>query len=106
MRQARVFIQREAVAEFIEHSRHEYELRYLEPSADGPEISLTLPRSRSPFRFGEFPAFFEGLLPEGAQLAALLRQYKLDERDYFSQLMIVGGELVGAVTIVEMRDSP
>ncbi|MDX2346428.1 MAG: HipA N-terminal domain-containing protein [Legionella sp.] len=48
-----------------------------------------------------FPGFFEGLLPEGVILEALLRQYKIDENDYFQQLIIVGRNVVGAVTIEE-----
>ncbi|MQY80452.1 MAG: toxin HipA, partial [Bacteroidetes bacterium] len=53
------------------------------------------------FEFDEFPPFFDGLLPEGFQLEALLKQKKIDRDDLFIQLITVGEDLVGAVTIKE-----
>lgn len=66
---------------------------------DGPPISLTLPVRSEPYRFGRFPPFFDGLLPEGWQLEALLRQAKLDRSDLFGQLLAVGEDPVGAVSV-------
>jgi len=66
---------------------------------DGPPVSLTVPRRSDPYAFDAFPPFFDGLLPEGAQLEALLRQAKLDRSDYFGQLVTVGQDLVGNVTV-------
>ena len=63
---------------------------------------FALPIKNSVYEFQEFPAFFEGLLPEGVQLEALLRKYKLDKDDYFGQLLQVGSDLIGAVTVEEM----
>jgi serine/threonine-protein kinase HipA len=51
------------------------------------------------YEFKTFPPFFDGLLPEGAQLEGLLRLKKLDRSDYFGQLISVGQDLVGAVTV-------
>jgi len=51
--------------------------------------------------FTEFPPFFDGLLPEGAQLEALLRLHKLDRNDKFGQLLLIGADTVGAVTVSE-----
>ena len=53
--------------------------------------------------FPAFPAFFEGLLPEGMMLESLLRKFKLDHTDYFGQLIQVGHDLVGAVTVEEIK---
>jgi len=50
-----------------------------------------------------FPPVFEGLLPEGAQLEALLRRYKIDKQDMFQQLLIVGEDVVGSLTIREVE---
>ena len=36
-------------------------------------------------------------------LDGLLRQRKIDKDDYFSQLLAVGKDLVGAVTVEEMQ---
>jgi len=65
----------------------------------GPPISLTLPVRNERYSFEAFPTFFDGLLPEGGQLEALLRQCKIDRLDYMRQLIAVGADLVGAVTV-------
>ena len=66
---------------------------------NGEPISLTIPLSNKEFRFDAFPPFFDGLLPEGMQLEGLLKQRKIDKNDNFSQLVAVGQDLVGAVTV-------
>lgn len=60
------------------------------PNYNGPPISLTMPVREEPYLFDDFPPFFDGLLPEGFQLEALLRQKKLDRTDKFGQLLVVG----------------
>lgn len=65
----------------------------------GAPVSLTMPLANKTYEFDRFPPFFEGLLPEGIMLEALLRKYKLDKNDYFGQLIKVGHDVVGAVTI-------
>jgi serine/threonine-protein kinase HipA len=65
----------------------------------GPLVSLTLPLTNIPYTFEYFPPFFEGLLPEGYNLEALLRTHKIDRNDFFSQLITVGMDMVGAVTV-------
>jgi serine/threonine-protein kinase HipA len=40
-------------------------------------------------------------LPEGLLLEGLLKQRKIDKFDYLSQLIAVGNDLVGAVTVQE-----
>ncbi len=68
----------------------------------GPPISLTMPTRQRHYEYDSFPSFFDGLLPEGPQLEALLKQAKLDRGDYFGQLVTVGADLVGAVTVREL----
>jgi len=75
-----------------------YEFAY-DDGYDEPPVSLTMPVDEGPFMFKNFPSFFDGLLPEGAQLEALLRQAKLDRGDLFGQLVTVGRDLVGNVTV-------
>ena len=62
-------------------------------------ISLTLPVRQEAYTFKEFPAVFDGLLPEGAQLEALLKTHKIDRNDYFKQLVTVGRDLVGSLSV-------
>jgi serine/threonine-protein kinase HipA len=42
----------------------------------GPPVSLTAPVRPEPYEYETFPAFLEGLLPEGYNLEALLRAGK------------------------------
>lgn len=79
-----------------------YQFTYLN-DYQGPPVSLTMPLTNKIYDFEVFPPFFEGLLPEGIMLEALLRKYKIDKNDYFGQLIIVGQDVVGAVTIEELR---
>jgi serine/threonine-protein kinase HipA len=72
-------------------------------SYSGPPVSLTLPVRTEPYRFDRFPPVFDGLLPEGWQLEALLRQAKLDRSDLFGQLLAVGEDPVGAVSVLPDR---
>jgi serine/threonine-protein kinase HipA len=67
----------------------------------GPAVSLTMPVSKKEYEYNNFPPFFEGLLPEGIQLEALIRQTKTDRNDFFSLLLFVGKDLVGSVTVEE-----
>ena len=68
----------------------------------GESVSLTMPISQQIFEFNSFPPFFDGLLPEGVILDGLLKQKKIDKNDYFSQLIAVGADMVGAVTVEEI----
>jgi serine/threonine-protein kinase HipA len=79
-----------------------YHFWYLE-DYDGPAVSLTMPVNQKEFFFADFPPFFDGLLPEGILLEGLLKQRKIDKYDYFSQIVAVGNDLVGAVTVREQQ---
>lgn len=65
----------------------------------GSAIFLTMPISQRNYRFDEFPASFDNLLPEGQRLEALLRQAKLNRHDYLGQLIAVGRDMIGAITV-------
>ena len=69
----------------------------------GEPVSLTMPVEQKEFEFNEFPPFFDGLLPEGIMLESLLKHKKIDKTDYFSQLIAVGADMVGAVTVEEVK---
>lgn len=77
-----------------------YQLTYFDDYHEAP-VSLTMPLANKVYDFKVFPPFFEELLPESSMLEALLRKYKIDKNDYFGQLIIVGQDVVGAVTIEE-----
>ncbi|MYD98318.1 MAG: toxin HipA [Gammaproteobacteria bacterium] len=100
MRSALVRVDGEPAGLLEEHPPARFVFRYFE-GYDGPPVSLTIPVSAREVAFDGFPAFFEGLLPEGVMLDGLLRQCKIDHGDYFGQLLAVGEDVVGSVTIVE-----
>jgi serine/threonine-protein kinase HipA len=75
-----------------------YSFQYI-PSYQGPPISLTMPYQTEPYVYKNFPPFFDGLLPEGYQLEALLRHLKIDRYDYMAQLAAIGNDMVGTVTV-------
>lgn len=69
---------------------------------NGLPVSRTMPIKGKVYKFFRFPPFFDGLLPEGIQLDGLLKINKIDKEDYFSQIIAVGNDLVGVVTIKEI----
>ena len=79
----------------------EYRFEYNE-GYTGLPVSLTMPVNKKAFSYDQFPPFFDGLLPEGHQLEGLLKQGKVDRNDFFSQLILVGNDTVGAVTVKEI----
>lgn len=104
MRTAKIFINKNTLAGLLIEldAKAGYKIEYVD-GYSGPPISLTMPISKKVYEFSVFPPFFDGVLPEGSQLEALLRQAKLDRDDYFGQLVTVGKDLIGAVSVEEVR---
>lgn len=98
MRKARVYFQKNPAGHLTEVDRGKYVFEY-DADYAGLPISWTMPVARKKFEFSSFPPFFDGLLPEGPQLEALLRLAKLDRHDELGQLIHVGKDMVGAVTV-------
>jgi serine/threonine-protein kinase HipA len=104
MRRAKVYVKGIEAGILIEVKKgEEYLFDYLDPY-NGFEVSRTMPVKRKSFKYNRFPPFFDGLLPEGIQLEGLLKIRKIDKNDYFSQLMAVGEDMVGAVTVKEITE--
>lgn len=102
MRKAKIYVSGEEAGILTEVERSKkYEFEYL-VTYQGQSVSLTMPSGEKKYSFDSFPPFFDGLLPEGWQLDNLLKQKKLDRDDYFGQLVIVGQDLVGNVTVEEL----
>ena len=74
------------------------------PAYAGTPVSLTMPLRSDAYVFDRFPPVFEGLLPEGVQLEAVLRKHKIDRHDHYGQLIVVGADLVGSLTIEPCLD--
>lgn len=104
MKKAEVFMHGEKAGILIEQKKNKrYRFSY---NSDyyGPPISVTMPVGKKIFEYNHFPPFFEGLLPEGVNLDMLLRTKKIDRNDSFAQLIAVGEDTVGAVTIREVSE--
>jgi len=106
MKIADVFVQEKFAGTLVETDEKKCVFTYLEKYS-GPPVSLTMPPSKKEYKFDSFPSFFEGLLPEGILLESMLRREKIDKNVTFFQLLIVGQDLVGDVTVVaHIGDKP
>ena len=82
--------------------RKVYKFEYLSGYSGAP-VSLTMSDRSKIYEFDTFPPFFDGLLPEGFQLEGLLKFGKVDRNDKLSQLIAIGADMVGNVTIEEIQ---
>ncbi|AOW09979.1 HipA N-terminal domain-containing protein [Flavobacterium gilvum] len=98
MRKAVIYVHDVRAGELMEEENGGYVFAYDEEYSLEP-VSLTMPVTQRNYSFLTFPPFFEGLLPEGIMLEGLLKINKIDKKDYFSQLVAAGNDLVGAVTV-------
>ena len=98
MRQAKIYNHGKFAGMLTESDNNTFVFEYDDTYCENP-ISLTMPVSQKRFVFEKFPPFFDGVLPEGVMLEALLKSAKLDTYDYFGQLVRVGKDLVGSVTV-------
>jgi serine/threonine-protein kinase HipA len=104
MRKAKVFVKGVEAGTLTELKQgKEYVFEYID-GYDSLDVSLTMPRNKKVYEFDIFPPFFDGLLPEGIQLEGLLKIKKIDKNDYFSQLIAVGEDMVGVVTVKEITE--
>jgi serine/threonine-protein kinase HipA len=104
MRKSKVFVKGIEAGILTELAQgKEYVFKYHD-EYDGLEVSRTMPKNIRVYKFDKFPPFFEGLLPEGIQLQGLLKIRKIDKYDYFSQLIAIGEDMVGVVTVKEVAE--
>ncbi len=99
MKRAKIFVD-DVLAGYLEEIERgkNYRFTYLE-AYKGYPVSLEMPLKNLIYNYDKFPPYFEGVLPEGVMLEGLLRQTKLDRDDLMGQLITVGGDLVGNVTV-------
>lgn len=102
MRKAEIHQQGKFAGILEEVDQRHYRFTYAS-GYNGEPISLALKVREQPYEFDKFPSLLEGLLPEGVQLEALLRKYKVDKGDMFQQLLIVGQDVVGSLTVREVK---
>jgi serine/threonine-protein kinase HipA len=66
----------------------------------GPAVFLGWDLGQRRREWDAFPPAFDGLLPEGVLLEQLLAKHKLDKADKWGQLIAVGRDLVGFVSVL------
>ena len=93
-----VYFQRKHAGTLTKKDNGSYEFKY-DQYYKGREISLTMPILKRIYTYDSFPPFFDGLLPEGWQLEVFLKKNELSSTDYLGQLVAMGEDLIGAVTI-------
>jgi serine/threonine-protein kinase HipA len=101
MRKALILVHGNPAAVLTEHPGQGFDVVYL-PEYDGEPVSLSFPVCEARRRYSAFPAFLDNLLLEGAMLQGFLHRHKVDQDDNFSQLIMLGEDLVGALTVREM----
>lgn len=104
MRKAKVYVKGRGAGTLIEVAQGKEYLFEYNDDYNGLEVSRTMPTKEKVYKFDRFPPFFDGLLPEGIQLEGLLKIRKIDKNDYFSQLIAVGEDMVGVVTVIEVKE--
>lgn len=84
-----------------------YAFEYL-PEHDGAPVFLGWDLKSSRREWTDFPPAFDGLLPEGVLLEQLLAKQKLDKNDKWGQLIAVGMDLTGFVSVIpeELNQTP
>ena len=79
-----------------------YDADYLK-SETASAVSLTLPLSDTPYSSGTLFPFFDGLIPEGWLLGVVSRNWKIDTKDRFGQLLVACKDGIGNVSIAEEK---
>ena len=103
MRKAIVYVHNNRAGVLTEISPTEFYFEY-DDNYKRDLVSLTMPTSQKKYSYNSFPPFFDGLLPEGLMLEGLLKNTSIKPNDYFSQLLEVGSNLVGAVTVKLLKE--
>ncbi len=96
MRQALIWVG-STEAGILEELEKGFRFTY-EKDYSGPRVFLGMPLEKVSFHWDSFPAFFDGLVPEGVLLEQLLRSRQLDRSDRMGLLLAIGEDIVGWVS--------
>ncbi len=101
MKQAKVYMYEHYAGLLTENDEgfeFQYDDAYLN-AAHSEAISLTLPLKKEVFKSEILFPFFDGLIPEGWLLDIATKNWKLNERDRMSVLLVTCTDCIGAVSI-------
>ena len=103
MRQELVFRNGELAGTLIESDRNNYIFRYDDQyyaDTTKASISLTLPKTKQEYQSNYLFPFFYNMLSEGVNKKLQCQQLKIDEEDYFGQLIVTAQfDTIGAITV-------
>jgi len=103
MRQALVYRNGELAGKLVEASRNNYIFRYdnqYYTDSTKASISLTLPKTKQEYQSNYLFPFFYNMLSEGVNKKLQCQQLKIDEEDYFGQLLATAQfDTIGAITV-------
>ncbi len=105
MKKARVYMYDKIAGTLVEDEEgfhFTYSDDYLK-SVNAEPISLTIPLVKETFSSKVLFPFFDGLIPEGWLLDIAAKNWKLDERDRMSILLVTCMDCIGAVSIEEIK---
>ena len=80
-----------------------YDSEYLERK-DAEAVSLTLPLREQPYRDKVLFPFFDGLIPEGWLLDIAEKNWKINNRDRMSLLLLCCKDCIGAVGVEPLEE--
>lgn len=80
-----------------------YDAAYLATKNAEP-VSLTLPLTDKPFVSNVLHPFFDGLIPEGWLLDIAEKNWKIDNRDRMSLLLVCCKDCIGAVSVQPIQE--
>lgn len=107
MRQVDVYMDQTPAGVLTEmHPGRNYEFKYNAEylTSSLPSISLTLPKTREPYRADFLFPFFSNIIPEGGNRKVICRTGRIDEKDLFGILCrMADKEFIGAVSVKNFR---
>ena len=96
-----VYVNNEVAGKIIRNSDG-YIFRYDDIYFNNPlkkAVSVTLPKTQQEYYSKVLFPFFFNMLSEGENKKLQCRVFRIDENDYFSLLLAIGAETIGAVTV-------
>lgn len=103
MRAAKILFKGQEAGVLTQHDdgtfTFQYNASWVEDSSK-PAISLTLPKTASPYHSKYLFPFFYNMLPEGSNKQVVYQLNHLDKTDYFGLLLTIAQtDTIGAVTV-------
>ena len=103
MRSAKVYFKERlagVLSDFGDHYEFLYDSEYLK---NGFPISCTLPLKEEAYSSVNLFPFFDGLIVEGWLLDVATKNWKVDQEDRMSLLLLMGKDTIGAVSVEEIK---